>query len=389
MSERDDFAAMLDASLSTGGGGKKKIRPGQVVDGIVVQVGRDTVFLDVGTRSEGALDRWQVEDENGDIKVAVGDRIRVTVTGGGDRPKLAIRIAKGSGVDVQALEAAMEAGAPVDGEVTKTVKAGLEVQIGNIRAFCPVSQIDLHYTEDPSVYEGQTLRFKVIEVREGGRSVVVSRKALMQAERQEMAGEIIAKLEVGAVMEGRVTSCKNYGAFVDLGGIEGLIHISELAHARVASVEDVVQPGETVSVKILEIDRREDPPKLRLSMRALVQAPPRGETRSQKVIAAKVTKVEPFGVIVEIEGGSGVVPTRELELPPGGDPRRAYPVGAEIRVVGIGKDQHGRPRFSVTKVEEAEARANFQEFTKASEKAQRNAGGVGSFGELLKSRLAK
>src|SRR5690606_21452951 len=126
-------------------------------------------------RAEASIDRYQLEDDEGSLKVAVGDRIRATVAQAGDRPKLVVRLGRGGEVDVAALEAAQAAGTPVEGVVSKTVKGGLEVEIAGKRAFCPVSQIDLHYTADPSIYEGQTLRFAVIEVRDGGRSIVVSR----------------------------------------------------------------------------------------------------------------------------------------------------------------------------------------------------------------------
>ncbi len=389
MSKQDDFAAMLDASLKASGSQKRRARQGERVEGPVVQIGRDTIFIDIGSRSEASIDRHQLEDEHGELKVKVGDRVRAVVIEGGDRPRLAVRIGKGGSADIAQLEAVMAAGTPIEGTVQKAVKGGLEVEIAGKRAFCPVSQIDTQYTADPAVYEGQTHHFKIIEIRDGGRSIVVSRRALLEAERAAMAEETVSRLEEGAVIEGRVTSVKTYGAFVDIGGLEGLVHISELAHGRVASVNDVVQPGEAISVKVLEIDRTENPPKLRLSMKALVQAPA-SNAKTQQIVEATVVKVEPYGVIVEFgeeTKQSGVVPTRELDLPPGGDPRRAYPIGEKVKVVGIGQDQSGRPRFSIKRVEEAEARANYREFSKAAQKAEKEAGGLGSLGDLLAAKL--
>jgi small subunit ribosomal protein S1 len=389
MSERDNFAALLDASFSDAGSSTSvRLRPGSRVQGKVIQIGKDTIFVDVGTRSEGTIDRWQLEDGEGNLTVAVGDSIRAVVQNGGDRPKLAIRVGGKIGADLDALEAAMAAKSPVEGTVTKAVKAGLEIDISGHRCFCPASQIDRVFTEDTSVYEGQSMTVLILEVKDKGRSIVVSRRALLDAERATAAAEVLATLEVGAQMEGTVTSVKKYGAFVDLGGIEGLIHISELAHSHVSSVADVVQPGETVQVKVLEIDRRDDPPKLKLSLKALTQAPKR-ERKEQKISDAKVTKVESFGILVELEGGGGgVVPMRELDTPPGSDPRRRYPPGKEVRVVNIGVDNQGRPRFSIRRVEEAEARANFREFSKAAAAEEKASGGLGSLGDLLKGRLA-
>ena len=390
MSDQDDFAALLDASFSEAeSANSKRLKQGARVEGKVIQIGKDTVFVDVGTRSEGTIDRYQLEDADGNLTVKVGDSIRAVVQSGGDRPKLAIRLGGKVGADLDALEAAMAAKTPVEGSVTKAVKAGLEIDISGHRCFCPASQIDRVYTEDTSVYEGQSMTVLILEIRDKGRSIVVSRRALLEAERANAAAELADKLEAGAIMEGTISSVKKYGAFVDLGGIEGLIHISELAHSRVGSVDDVVQVGEPVTVKILEIDRREDPPKLRLSMKALTQAPKREhERKEQKISDAKVTKVESYGIIVEIEGGGGgVVPLRELDTPPGSDPRRRYPPGAEVRVVSIGTDTQGRPRFSIRRVEEAEARQNFREFSKAAAEEEKAAGGLGSLGDLLKARL--
>jgi small subunit ribosomal protein S1 len=382
MSEQDDFAAMLEASM--GGQRAVRLRNGQRVEGTVVQIGRDVVFLDVGTRSEGRVARHELEDDQGALRVSLGDRIHVTVARASDPPELVFRLGRGGAVDVAALEAAAAAGTAVEGEVQRAVKGGLEVTIAGRRAFCPVSQIDRQYTADPSVYEGQTLRFRVLEVRENGRNIVLSRRALLEAERFEASRELIERLETGATVEGKVTSIKDYGAFVDIGGVEGLVHISELGHGRVGSVSDVVSVGESVTARVLGMEGEGAELRIKLSLKALTQAPAKRD--AQKISDAKVVKVEPFGVVVETEDGGGVVPTRELELPPGGDPRRAYPVGKAIRVVSIGTDTQGRPRFSVRRVADAEARANFREFRKAQD-GPRDAGALGSFGELLKSKL--
>src|SRR5690606_2255333 len=152
------------------------------------------------------------------------------------------------GSGLEGLETALEAGAPVEGTVTKANKGGLEVQIGKIRAFCPASHVHIAYTPDISIYEGQTLEFKVLEIRDAGRSVVVSRKALLQEARELVGRETLANLAEGQILEGTVQTIQAYGAFIDLGGIEGLIHISELGHGRVDQVSDVVTVGEQVKV---------------------------------------------------------------------------------------------------------------------------------------------
>lgn len=391
MSDDEDFAALYEQSAKNQGARGKPVEAGQVVQATVVQIGRDSVFVDVGTRAEGEIDRHELENEHGQLTVKVGDRIKLTVSQAGDRPKLVTRFGGAAGID--GLELAMESGSPVEGTVSKAVKGGLEVQIGKLRAFCPASMVDLNYTPDISIYEGQSLRFKVIEIRDGGRSIVVSRKALMQDERSAAGRDRLASLEPGQIVEGTVQTIQSYGAFIDIGGIEGLIHISELGHGRVGSVNEVVSVGETVQVKILAIEPSatpNQPPRISLSLRQATQGggsdkPSTSEAKGPAVIDAEVVKVEPFGVVVETASGSGVIPTRELDLPPGGDPRRAFPVGKQVRVVLIGDDK-GRPRFSMRRVADAEQRADYQQFrTKQGE--GKGKPDLGSLGELLKAKM--
>jgi small subunit ribosomal protein S1 len=390
MVDDEDFAAMFEQSVTRGkGGAARRLKLGDNIEVTVVQIGKDSVFVDAGTRAEGEIDRRELEDEYGRITIKVGDRLRATVSEGGDRPKLVMRFRAGDGL--AGLEAALESGAPVEGTVSKAVKAGLEVEIGKLRAFCPASHVHISYTPDISIYEGQTLQFKVLEIRDNGRSIVVSRKALMQAERELTARDTLATLSPGQIVDGTVQSIQPYGAFVDVGGIEGLIHISELGHGRVERVEDVVSIGEQIRVKVLTVEQTPDKTtRISLSLRQATQSSesddkPAASGSERAVIDAEVVKVEAFGVFVETATGAGIVPTRELDLPPGGDPRRAFPVGKQIRVVAIGTDEKGRTRFSMKRVEDEEARSNYRQFRSA--QAQRGKDNVGSLGELLKQRI--
>jgi small subunit ribosomal protein S1 len=391
MSHQDeDFATLFAASEKTPAGAR--VRAGQSVSGTVVQIGRDAVFVDIGTRSEARIDRSQLSDAQGELKVQIGDRITATVAQAGDRPVLVVAFGGGSNMDLAALHLAQESGAPVEGKVAKAIKGGLEIEIGSRRCFCPASQVDLMFTKDLSVFEGQTMQFKIMEVREGGRTVVVSRRALLEAQRNESMQEKLSTLAVGATMQATVTSAQSYGAFVDLGGgLEGLVHISELGHGRVSNVTDVVNVGDTVQVQVLDISPGTDgKPRLRLSMKALQQVPSAASNTPEqelKVLPGVVSKVEPFGIFVTTEEGTGVVATRELDLPPNSDPRRAFPVGKKVEVVAMGIDPSGRRRYSMRRVEEALSRANYREFTEKNSKNSRGKDDLGSFGELLRSKL--
>jgi small subunit ribosomal protein S1 len=376
----EDFAAMLDASFAEQGKrGVKKLRAGETVKGRIVQIAKEAVFVDVGTRSEGEIERRQLEDRDGQLTVSVGDEVTATVQTGGDRPVLVVSFGRG-GMNTAALELAAQAGTPVEGVFQNAVKAGLEVDMGGTRAFCPASQVDTAYVADLSIWEGQRYLFKVLEVRDGGRSVIVSRKAVLMDERAAAGAEVLSNLQPGAEVEGTVTAIKNFGAFVDIGGVEGMVHISELGHGRVATVQDVVSVGEKVSVRVLAIEGE----RIKLSMRQ-VGAPPAADAKSEKIVDGTVTNVEGYGVFVSTEAGVGLVPTKELSLAPGADAKRSYPVGKEVRVVLLGTDTSGKLRLSIRRVEDAEARAQYREFR--GKQKQKKSGGVGSLGELLKARL--
>jgi small subunit ribosomal protein S1 len=241
------------------------------------------------------------------------------------------------------------------------------------------------------VFVGQRHFFRVLEVRDNGRSVVVSRKALLLAEREQKASELAGRIEVGAELDGIVQSIQPYGAFVDVGGLQGLVHVSEMAHTRVSSPSDLVEVGESVRVKVTAIEStasgKPSDMRISLSMKALVQpsesdaAPAPG---SDEVITATVIKVEGFGILVDTPAGQGLVPNGELVLPPGSDPRRAFSPGDTLPVVLLRRDGgSGRLRFSAKSVEEVEARKNFRQFREDQKKGTRGFGNLGDLAAKL------
>lgn len=383
MAEEDDFAALFEQSMS---GAQRKstrsVRAGEVVEGVVVAIGEDLVFVDIGTKAEGRIDRSSLVDDKGVLKVKVGDKLRATVVhpGGRDAPQLAVQFGRG-GLDVAGLQLALESGTPVEGEVVKEVKAGLEVMIGGVRAFCPASQVDLGHSGELAAWVGQRHFFKVIEVRDGGRSVVVSRRAILQAEREQKAEALRERLSVGDELDGIVQTIQPYGVFVDLGGLEGLVHVSELGHGRVSSPSDIVSVGEQVRVKVLAIEPgQKGGTRVSLSMKALVQAPP--TPPPDELLTGTVGRIEGHGIWVDTPAGGGFVPNAELGLPPGSDPRRSYQVGQTLEVVVLRRDANGRLRLSVRGVAEAEARKNFREFG-----GDRSSRALGSLGDLFRDRM--
>jgi small subunit ribosomal protein S1 len=294
----EDFAAMFEASVKT-----KRLREGQTVEGRIVSIGPEVAFVDVGGKGEATIEVSELKDEDGDIEVAVGDRIQAMVVSTAGGLQLSRKLARGAATDRQ-LEDAFRTGLPVEGKVEKAVKGGYEVRIGRQRGFCPFSQIDTLRT-DPSTHEGKVYAFRIIEYKEGGKDLVVSRRALLEEEQRASAAEVRTSIVVGAVMTGRVASVREFGAFVDLGGgVQGLLHVSEMSWARVSDPSQLVKPGDEITVKVLAVDEAKQ--KISLGLKQLAADP--WSTISQTyaigdVRTGRVTRIADFGAFVELEPG--------------------------------------------------------------------------------------
>jgi small subunit ribosomal protein S1 len=286
-------------------------------------------------------------------------------------------------------------------------KGGLEVEVHGVRAFCPVSQIDVRFVGDPASFVGQKLLFKVHKADQ--RDAVLSRRALLEEERAAKAQATREKLVQGAVLDGVVTSVQDYGAFVDLGGVEGLVHVSELSWDRVSKPQDLLKSGDAVQVQVLKIEQ--DPRKgerISLSVRALAPKPepaarpgqveggpgaparvaPPAPPRAGDVVTASVDKIESFGIFVRFPGGRGLVPASETGTPRGSDLRRAFKVGDTLQALVLAIDEQGRIRLSKTGAEDAAERKEAAEYMRTS--APKTSGkGFGTLGDLLRQKLEK
>jgi small subunit ribosomal protein S1 len=397
--EEGSFADLLAGAAA---GPRKVWQVGEKVAAKIIQLGADVAFLELGSGvAEGMIDITELQDDAGQVTARLGDIVDGVVVKGGERGVLVSRgHGHGKGQrDREALAEAARTGLPVDGVVKAVNKGGLEVEVHGQRAFCPVSQIDVRFVGDPSVFVGQKLQFKV--QRADGRDAVLSRRALLEEERAERARATRAALAEGATFDGTVTSVQDYGAFVDIGGLEGLVHVSELSWDRVSKPQDVLKAGDAVKVQVLRIDQ--DPKKgerIGLSVRALVEKPappeaPPAAPRAQPppppkvgdVVKAAVDKVESFGVFVRFAGGRGLVPASETGTPRGSDLRKAFKPGDELTCLVSAIDELGRIRLSKTEAEAAAERAEAQEYMK---KAPRPGGkGFGTLGDLLREKLKK
>ena len=293
----EDFAAMFEASTKA-----KRFDKGQTIEGRVVAIGPEVAFVDVGGKGEATIEIDELKDDQGKLEVKVGDRVHAMVVSTSGGIMLSRKLARGAATDRQ-IEDAFHTGLPVEGKVERAVKGGYEVRVGRQRAFCPVSQIDT--LREATAHEGRVYQFRIVEYAEGGRNIVVSRRALLEAQQQATAAEVRRSIVPGAIVKGRIASVRDFGAFVDFGGgVQGLLHVSEMGWSRVADASQLVKPGEEITVKVLRVD--EEKQKISLGLKQLTDDPWSKVPATYEVgqvHAGRVTRIAEFGAFVELEPG--------------------------------------------------------------------------------------
>jgi small subunit ribosomal protein S1 len=381
--DEEDFEKLFEAS--TQATRARRFENGQTIEGTIVAIGADTALVDVGGKSEAEIDVAELKDDEGDIEVAVGDRIHAVVVSTAGGLKLSRRLALGAATSQQ-LENAFRAGLPVEGKVEKAVKGGFDVRIARQRAFCPISQIDIIPNTDPASHEGRVYQFRIIEYKDN-RNFVVSRRALLEEQQRAEAAEVRKTIVEGAVLSGRVASVRDFGAFVDLGGgIQGLLHVSEMAWARVADTTQVVKPGDQITVKVLRVDKD----KISLGLRQLMADPWSSVPENYTVghaYTGRVTRVADFGVFVELEPGvEGLIPLSETGIARGGDVKRAFPAGTTLEVVVLEVDSTARRiRLSATGVQKLREADEVREYTERVDRSPSDT--FGSMADKLRDAL--
>jgi small subunit ribosomal protein S1 len=247
--QEEDFATMFEASVKA-----RQFDQGQIIEGTIVAFGPEVAFVSVGGKSEAQIALAELKDEDGDIEVSIGDRIQAVVVstrGGIMLSRKGVRNAETQ----RELENAFRSGLAVEGKVASVIKGGYEVRVARTRAFCPLSQIDTSRTADPALHVGKTYTFRIIEFKDGGRSIVVSRRKQLEEEQQARAAAVRKSIVPDAVLPGRVVSVLDFGAFVDLGGgIQGLLHVSDMSWSRDTTPGALVAPGDQITVKVLRVD---------------------------------------------------------------------------------------------------------------------------------------
>ena len=338
----ENFAQLLEESFTL-----QEMNPGEVITAEVVGIDQNFVTVNAGLKSESLIDVAEFKNAQGEIEVKVGDFVTVTiesVENGFGETKLSREKAKRA-ADWIALEEAMENGDILSGVINGKVKGGLTVMINSIRAFLPGSLVDVRPVKDTSHFEGKEIEFKVIKLDKKRNNVVVSRRAVLEATLGEERKALLENLQEGSVIKGIVKNITDYGAFVDLGGIDGLLHITDLAWRRVKHPSEVLEVGQEVEAKVLKFDQ--DKQRVSLGMKQLGEDPWSGLTRRYPQgtrLFGKVSNLTDYGAFVEIEQGiEGLVHVSEMDWTNKNvHPSRVVQLGDEVEVMILEIDEDRR-----------------------------------------------
>jgi small subunit ribosomal protein S1 len=311
----ENFADLID---SYSPGLNQDIRVGNKINGKIISIGKESVFVDAGSKIDGVVDIIELLDEDGNLLFKTGDKVQLYVTAIDESEiRLSRAIAGDGGLNL--LSEAYESGVPVEGKVKEQIKGGFHVEVLKRRTFCPISQMDLKFVDKPEDYVGMTFQFLIVRFEENGRNIVLSRRKLLEDELKEIQKGFFEDLKVGKVMDGKVSKLMPYGAFVGLfPGVEGMAHISELSWSRIDHPEVVLKEGQEIRIKVIGVEKDEKTGrhKISLSMKRVDDDPWLGVKERFKTgdkVTGKVTRCMKFGAFVEIAPGiEGLVHLSEL-----------------------------------------------------------------------------
>jgi len=379
----EDFAALLEQSMS----GMSTLKRGQKTEATVLQISDEWLFLDVGQKGEGVLDSKELLDEEGQLTVGIGDKVSVFfLSGKNGELRFTTRLGGGSAGTAQ-LEEAWRSEIPVEGRIEKEVKGGFEIKLpGNVRAFCPFSQLGLRRQESDAEVVGETLSFKITQFGEQGRNIVVSHRNILEEERRQQREALKETLKEGAVVQGTVTNIRDFGAFVDIGGLEGLLPISEMSYGRVDKIEDLLAVGQEIEVAVKRLDWEKN--RFSFSLRD-TQADPWSKVGTIYMVGSRcsgtVSRLAKFGAFVTLEDGiDGLLHISKI----GGDQRIKHP--QDVLTLGQSLD------VVIEKIDTDEKRISLAQATTAAPVEQVEtsyqetpAAGLGTFAELFKKAQRK
>ncbi|HLA71611.1 MAG TPA: 30S ribosomal protein S1 [Steroidobacteraceae bacterium] len=338
----ESFAQLFEQSLAN-----QRIRPGMILTGLVVDVGDDMVVVNVGLKSEAVIPLEQFKNERGEVEVKAGDSVEVALDAmedGTGETRLSREKAKRARTWTR-LEESFNKSEIVTGTITGRVKGGFTVEIDNVRAFLPGSLVDVRPVRDTAYLEGKSLEFKVIKLDQKRNNVVVSRRAVVEQEFSAERSALMDNLQEGTVLKGTVKNLTDYGAFVDLGGIDGLLHITDMAWKRVKHPSEVVKVGDEIDVRILKFDRERS--RVSLGLKQLGADPWENIARRYPPntrVFGKVTNIADYGAFVEIEDGvEGLVHVSEMDWTNKNvNPAKVVHSGQEVEVMVLDVDEERR-----------------------------------------------
>ena len=385
----ESFADMFEKSYVQ----RDRLEPGQMVETTIVKISGDWIFLDLGGKGEGYLERKEMLDDAGNLTVKEGDRIHAYfMSSENNEMHFTTKIGSGPGKQNQ-LEDAWKNGIPVDGTIAKEIKGGFEVKIGGtVRAFCPFSQMGIRRDENQADYIGRSLSFTIAEYGEGGRNIVLSRRAILDQEKREKKQALKETLKEGAKVRGKVTSIQKFGAFVDIGGVEGLLPVSEIAWTRTEKVGDLLSVGQEVEVIIKKLDWDSD--RYSFSLKdalpdpwdLVVDAFPVGSYHT-----GTVSRIAAFGAFVTLkEGVDGLIHISKMGAGRRiNHPREVVKEGqsVEVQVEAVDREQR-RISLALAAISRAEAEeaATMKDYKQKSTEEPQN---MGTLGDMLRTKMEK
>jgi len=369
------------------------LNPGEKIDAVVTNITREWVFIDLGGKSEGYIAVNEFVDDEGNITVKEGGTINAYFLSSRNNEMLFTTRITGDTTGNQHLEEAYHNRIPVEGFVEKEIKGGYEVKIaGNVRAFCPYSQMGLQRVDKPDQYIGQHLTFKIIEYGEKGRNIIISNRTVLEEERRKQKDAIRESLEEGMVVSGEITSIREFGAFVDIGGIEGLIPISEISWGRVEDINSSLSVGQKVDVAIKKLDWGND--KFSFSLKEILPDPwdniglkyPEGSSHK-----GSVARLAPFGAFVTLEPGiDGLVHISEL----GKGKRISHPREVlkenqtiDVKIIRVDKEEKRLSLALISDEQDAEDSDYYKKHM--ADGSMKSSGSFGTLGDILRAKMDK
>ena len=338
----ESFAELFEQSQIN-----SKVRPGSIVSGTVIDIDSESVIVHAGLKSEAFIPKEQFYDESGDLEVEIGDTVDVSldsIENGFGETQLSREKAKRM-LAWEFLEKAYEAGETVTGIITERVKGGFTVDVEKVRAFLPGSLVDVRPVRDTSYLEGKPLEFKVIKIDQRRNNIVVSRRAVVESENSAERDAMLESISEGVTIKGVVKNLTDYGAFLDLGGIDGLLHITDMAWKRVKDPNEIVNIGDEIDVKVLKFDRERN--RVSLGLKQMGEDPWADLTKRFPEgikIQGKITNIADYGCFVELEEGvEGLVHVSEMDWTNKNvHPSKIVHIGDEVDVVILDIDQERR-----------------------------------------------